>query len=111
MTFAMQGRRLLRRTIKTVGQRLSLAKKAGKFAAVGLVNTTVDFGVFALAYQVLGLAIVPANVMAWLVAVSGSYVMNCYVTFAAESGRRLTLPAYLTFIASGVVGVVANTAV
>ncbi len=37
----------------------------------------------------------------WLVAVSGSYVMNSYVTFAAESGRRLRWRAYGTFVASG----------
>ena len=35
------------------------------------------------------LDLIAANVLAWMVAVSGSYVMNSYVTFAAESGRKL----------------------
>ncbi len=35
------------------------------------------------------LDLIVANVLAWMVAVSGSYVMNSYVTFAAESGRKL----------------------
>jgi putative flippase GtrA len=56
------------------------------------------------------LALIVANVLAWLVAVSGSYVMNSFITFAAESGRKLRWRAYGAFVASGVVGVVANTA-
>jgi putative flippase GtrA len=38
-------------------------------------------------------------------------VMNCYITFAAESGRQLRWRAYGAFVASGVAGVVTNTAV
>jgi len=53
---------------------------------------------------------VVANVISWSVAVTGSYVMNSSITFAAESGRRLQLRAYLTFVASGIVGMIANTA-
>ena len=89
--------------------RLGLLKKAGSFAAIGVVNTLVDFGLFALAVEVLGLPLVPANVLAWSIAVSGSYVMNSYTTFAAESGRELNLRAYGTFVASGIVGLIANT--
>ena len=32
----------------------------------------------------------PANVLAWVVGVSGSYVMNSMATFARESGRKLS---------------------
>jgi putative flippase GtrA len=53
---------------------------------------------------------VVSNLISWSVAVTGSYVMNSSITFAAESGRRLRLSAYLTFVASGVVGMLANTA-
>ena len=56
---------------------------------VGVVNTLIDLGVFLVAYNVFGFPLVPANVLAWLVAVSGSYVMNSFITFAAESGGRL----------------------
>lgn len=94
----------------TLQARLDLFRKAGSFAAIGVVNSLVDFGVFVLAYQVAGLPIIPANVIAWLVAVSGSYVMNSYITFAAESGRQLRKSAYGAFVLSGVAGLVANTA-
>ena len=36
--------------------------------------------------------------------------MNSSITFAAESGRQLRLGAYLTFVASGIVGLFVNTA-
>jgi putative flippase GtrA len=83
--------------------------KAASFAAIGVINTLIDLGIFLLAYNVLMIALVPANVLAWLVAVSCSYVMNSFITFAAESGRKLTWRAYAAFAASGVAGVVANT--
>jgi len=54
--------------------------------------------------------LVTANIPSWLVAVSCSYVMNSQITFAAESGRRLRWKNYGTFVASGILGLIANTA-
>jgi putative flippase GtrA len=110
-----------------------LSAKAVSFAAIGVVNTLVDYGVFLLARAVLsgsarGLAaigslsdfcqcgnattttLIVANVISWSVAVTGSYVMNSSITFAVESGRRLGWRQYLTFVASGIAGLVTNTA-
>jgi putative flippase GtrA len=87
----------------------SLAGKAMSFGLIGVVNTVIDFGVFWVAVQKFAVPLIPANVLAWLVAVSASYVMNASITFAAESGRRLRWRSYAAFVASGVVGVVANT--
>jgi putative flippase GtrA len=107
--------------------------KAISFAMVGVVNTLIDASVFFLIYALLtssangtdfvawfsglcrcgsaeSLSLIISNVFAWLVAVSCSYVMNSYTTFAHESGRTLRLRAYGTFVASGVAGVFANTA-
>lgn len=86
-----------------------LASKMVSFATIGLANTFIDLGVFTLAYQLLALPLVPSNVLAWLVAVSCSYVMNTLITFRAESGRILRRKDYLSFVASGVLGVVATT--
>jgi putative flippase GtrA len=114
------------------GRAISL--KAASFALVGLVNTAVDYSVFLLArsaYQHAPAALslfdavaatcrcgaprtillIAANMTSWTVAVTGSYVMNSSITFAAESGRQLRLSRYLTFILAGVIGLVANTAV
>ena len=88
----------------------AIVLKALSFAIVGLVNSAVDFGVFSFAYYYLALPIITANVLSWIVAVSGSYVMNSLTTFARESGRELTLKAYAGFAVSQVAGLVANTA-
>jgi putative flippase GtrA len=84
--------------------------KAASFALVGLLNFAVDFGVFSFAYLYLKWPIIIANVVAWGVAVSGSYVMNAQITFAAESGRQLRLKDYATFALSQTGGLIANTA-
>ena len=79
------------------------------FGVIGLGNTLIDLAIFTLAYQVLKLPLVPANVIAWLVAVSCSYVMNTMITFRAESGRVLRRKDYFSFVASGILGVIATT--
>jgi putative flippase GtrA len=84
--------------------------KALSFGLVGLVNSVVDFSVFALAYYYFGTRIIVAQVIAWLIAVTGSYVMNSMITFAAESGQQLGFKSYLTFAVTQVAGFLANTA-
>ena len=81
-------------------KRQVMMRKALSFASIGVVNTLVDLGVFLLALNWLTTSLIVANVLAWTVAVSGSYVMNSFVTFAAESGRKLTPRAYFVFVAS-----------
>jgi len=88
----------------------AIVLKAASFAIVGVVNSAVDFGVFSFGYYYLGLPIVAANSLAWVVAVTGSYVMNSTITFAAESGRRLDLRRYVGFALSQFAGFLANTA-
>jgi putative flippase GtrA len=95
--------------IVAVLRRQALMLKAMSFAIVGAVNTLVDLGLFLLALKYLTTSLVVANVLAWTVAVTGSYAMNAFVTFAAESGRRLTVRAYLTFALSQALGLLAAT--
>jgi putative flippase GtrA len=108
--------------------------KAVSFAIIGVVNSAIDYGVFLLARALLeqsaaatalfasiggwcgcgsagSIALIAANAVAWIVAASGSYIMNSTITFAAESGRKLRWRGYLAFVASGVAGWIANTAV
>jgi putative flippase GtrA len=110
----------------------AVAFKAASFAAVGVINTLVDAALFFLIFRVLAssvaaehlfmsfaancrcatsanIALITANSLSWLIAASGSYAMNSYTTFAAESGRKLTRRAYAGFLASGLLGLVANT--
>jgi putative flippase GtrA len=89
----------------------ALVLKAASFAAIGLVNTAIDFGVFWTAARMLHWPLVPANMLSWLVAVTFSYAMNSFITFGPESGRILRWRDYFAFAASGVAGMVVSTAV
>jgi putative flippase GtrA len=103
------------------------------YAMVGVVNTAIDYCVFLIAHALLDrssagfaffgsvsdfchcgntrtISLIAANIMSWIVAVSGSYIMNSKFTFAAESGRKLRWRAYFAFVVSGIVGWLANTA-
>ena len=86
------------RATAMVEPHLVMLRKAVSFALVGVVNASVDFGVFSFFYFYLGFPIVAANLISWLIAVTGSYVMNSMTTFAAESGRKLRLKSYATFL-------------
>jgi putative flippase GtrA len=88
----------------------AVALKAISFALVGVVNSAVDFGVFSASYYYFGLSIIVSQVIAWTVAVSGSYVMNSQITFAAESGRKLGARTFFSFVLSQFGGFLANTA-
>ena len=109
MTAIARFRQLSARWFTRLGGRV-LFGQATKFAAIGVINTSVDFGVFLFAITFLTSSLIAANVLSWTVAVTGSYVMNSFITFARESGRRLRFQAYVGFIGSGIAGLVANTA-
>jgi putative flippase GtrA len=114
-------------------RRRGLSTKAFSFAVIGVLNTAVDYVVFLGAralYMHIAVALsaftslaaicrcgapetmllIAANVTSWLVAVSGSYVLNSTITFAAESGRTLRWRDYAVFVVTSIAGLIANTA-
>src|SRR5262245_42653984 len=106
---AMSALDQFRRAFARLGGRV-LFGQATRFATIVVINTLVDFGVFLFAINYLTSSLVAANVLSWTVAVTGSYVMNSFITFAAESGRRLGWRTYAGFVGSGIAGLIANTA-
>ena len=121
------------RATALVEPHFKILRKAISFALIGVVNVAIDTSVFLLVYSYLKahgaalrpldalaqwcacaspdtLLLIAANITSWGVAVSCSYAMNSFITFAAESGRRLRWRDYGTFVASGVLGAVVNTA-
>ena len=99
----------LRTRLTQAWQRRAVSLKALSFATVGLINTAVDATVFFLMLGFVTPSLIMANVSAWLVAVTGSYVMNSFTTFSAETGGRLRLKDYAGFVGSGLVAVTATT--
>jgi putative flippase GtrA len=87
----------------------AVALKAISFALVGLINTAVDAAIFFLLLAYATPSLVLANVTAWFIANTGSYVMNSLTTFSAETGGKLSLKHYTGFVGSGIVAVTAST--
>ena len=83
--------------------------KALSFATVGLINTVVDASIFFLMLAYATSSLIVANVTAWLIAVTGSYVMNSLTTFSAETKGKLRLKDYGGFVGTGLVAVIATT--
>ena len=91
-------------------QRTILAKLFS-FASIGVINVVIDLTVFTIALQIIHLPLVASNVVAWAVAVTGSYAMNTKITFGKETGGALSVERYLRFAASGILGVAVATTV
>jgi putative flippase GtrA len=91
-----------------------------RFGLVGLVNAGVDAAIFFTAVAILthvaSVAIHPdwvlilSNTCAWIVAVTGSYVLNTRFTFAHHAGGKMSLRDYLLFAVSQFGGFIAHTA-
>jgi putative flippase GtrA len=67
-----------------------------KFQAVGLVNTLIDFGVFAILYS-LGMGYALAQVISYSCGTLNSYLLNRRWTFAED--RRISRWAPMKFVA------------
>ena len=91
--------------------RRTLLAKLFSFASIGVVNVAVDVTSFTLSFQFLHLPLIASNVIAWLIAVTGSYAMNTKITFGRETGGAFSVGRYLRFAASGVLGVIVATTV
>jgi putative flippase GtrA len=88
----------------------TIIAKMFSFAAIGVLNVAVDVTVFSIGYKLFQLPLVLSNVLAWAVAVSGSFAMNTKLTFNRETGGAFSWKHYLRFVASGVLGAIVATA-
>jgi putative flippase GtrA len=90
-------------------RRRTVLAKLVSFASIGVVNTAVDIAVFSVAYTLLHLPLIVSNVIAWAVAVTGSYATNTKITFGRETGGAFGRGHYFRFLASGILGVIVAT--
>ncbi len=85
-----------------------------KYAATGVMNLLVDFGVLnflGVIFRVAtGWPILVFNVLSFFVAMSSSYFWNNTWAFGSK-GTPVSFPAYFKFLSVSVIGVVANTAI
>ena len=85
-------------------------KNFRKFSAVGLINTVVDFFVFYVLYESLGLYFFIAHVCAFLVAVLNSFILNALWTFKALKRDKI-LKQVISFIAVALAGLIISSVV
>ncbi len=79
-----------------------------RFGIVGVVNTVVDLGLFALLYRTGGLEPLLANGIAFILAVSNSYLLNHYWTFR-RPGSSISFSAYVRFVVLNIGGLLLGT--
>lgn len=77
-------------------------RQAHFFAAVGVLNTIVDVGIFAFLTKTLSIWLVPANIVSFLSGAATSYLLNRNLTFARTrsqtSGSELWRFALVTLL-------------
>jgi len=59
-----------------------ICKQFVRFCLVGIINTVVDFSVYLFFSRVIGLYFLLANILAILAAMTVSFILNKYWTFA-----------------------------
>lgn len=79
-------------------------KRVLRFGIVGVINTAVDIGIFSLLFYSFGASLLVANTAGYLVAVSGSFVLNKNWTFSETKHEGRAERQYLLFIGLGLGG-------
>lgn len=80
-----------------------------KFAVVGALNTAVDFVAFNVLATLLGVPVVPANVVSYAIGIVNSYVWNRAWTFGDRRSERARAE-FVRFVAASIAGLGINTA-
>ena len=83
----------------------ALFKQIFSFGLIGFVNAGVDAAAFFVALHTVTDNLIVANVCAWVVAVTSSYLLNSRFTF----GKNPRFGDYLFFAATQIGGLIANT--
>lgn len=63
--------------------------RVGKFGAVGIVNTLIDFSLYNVLSGVVGISLIRANIISTTIAMSFSFIVNRSLVF---KGRRKSAP-------------------
>jgi putative flippase GtrA len=84
----------------------------GRFAAVGVINFVVDYGLFWTLFYGAGMSLVAANSLSVLAAATNSYLLNKVWTFNDASCGRASLRRYARFLVfTGLSLMLANLAI
>ncbi len=84
--------------------RRRVARQFIKFAMVGVVNTSTSFTIYYLTTRLLGVPPLAANAVAFIFAVTVSYLLNKRWTF--RDTRRASARQYSKFVSINIVGLI-----
>jgi putative flippase GtrA len=82
-----------------------------RFALVGVANTAVDIGLFALLFYVGGAPLLWANSLSYLAAGTNSFFLNKYWTFGETRHKGRMQCQIVLFFVLGIVGLALSNAV
>jgi putative flippase GtrA len=85
-------------------------RRLATFIGIGAINTVIDISAFACLYTLAGLDVISSNVLAFLIAVTHSYVLNFLITFADRHSGHGTLRTFARFLVVAVVSMGVSTA-
>lgn len=89
----------------------SHARRFAMFAGIGIINTLIDIGAFVCLYELVGLDVISSNVLAFLLAVANSYVLNRLITFRDRGGGVGSLRRFARFFVIAVTAMIVSTAI
>ncbi len=77
-----------------------------KFSCVGVLNTLIDYGVFFLLCDVLGLNLIFSNISGYVLSASNSYLINSRYVYKEE---RFAFKKYMAFLAGNISVLIIST--
>lgn len=80
------------------------APRVIRFGLVGVVNTSIDFALFAVLFYGVEWPLLAANAAAYSVAVVNSYLLNKYWTFGDTSRGQAAILRGMLFVVLNLVG-------
>ncbi len=74
-----------------------MIRRLASFIGVGVVNSLIDAGIFALLVSVAGVAPLPAHIIGFLAGALNSFIMNGTITFGRSMGDIFNLRLIVQF--------------
>lgn len=82
-----------------------------KYGLIGISNALIDFALYGAFIRLFHLNPIISNILAWLVAVQFSYIMNSLITFRQNFTQILSARKWIMFILSGWAALLASTVI
>ncbi|MGH1404491.1 MAG: GtrA family protein [Alphaproteobacteria bacterium] len=83
-------------------------KSFSKFSVVGALNTIIDFSIFFVLNDIVGIGFVGAHICAFFVALANSFIINALWTFKNLKRDQL-IKQISSFVVIGLIGLILST--